>query len=121
MFHSSCRTFCCRWQCPPVTILLPIFTFCFCFSFWSTPLSVLSSTNSLQIHLLSIPPKSDCQKTCCRPLLSGKIHTFTSLSCGMPFSVHIFTLKELGTRCSSDFACMTAGELSSTVTNCLTI
>ena len=30
------------------------------------------------------------QKTCCRPLSGRKIHTFTSLSYGMPFSVHIF-------------------------------
>ena len=30
------------------------------------------------------------QKTCCRPLSSQKIHTFTSLSYGTPFSVHIF-------------------------------
>ena len=31
------------------------------------------------------------QKTCCRPLSSRKIHTFTSLSYRTPFSVHIFT------------------------------
>ena len=55
------------------------------------------------------------QKTCCRPLSSQKIHTFTSLSYGTPFSVHIFTQKELGIRCSRDFACETAGELSSTI------
>ena len=57
------------------------------------------------------------QKTCCRPLLSRKIHTFTSLSYGTPFSLRIFTRKKLGTRCSRDFACATAGELSSTITN----
>ena len=57
------------------------------------------------------------QKTCCRPLSSRKIHTFTSLSYGMPFSIRIFTRKELGTRCSRDFACTIAGELSSTITN----
>ena len=57
------------------------------------------------------------QKTCCRPLSSRKIHTFTSLSYGTPFSIHIFTQKELGTRCSRDIACATAGELSSTITN----
>ena len=57
------------------------------------------------------------QKTCSRPLSSRKIHTFTSLSYGKPFSIHIFTQKELGTRCSRDFACATAGELSSTITN----
>ena len=57
------------------------------------------------------------QKTCCRPLSSQKIHTFTSLSYGKPFSIHVFTGKELGIRCSRDFACATAGELSSTITN----
>ena len=57
------------------------------------------------------------QKTCCRPLSSRKIHTFTSLSYGTPFSICIFTRKELETRCSRDFACSTAGELSSTITN----
>ena len=57
------------------------------------------------------------QKTCCRPLLSRKIHTFTSLSYGTPFSIRIFTRKELGTRCSRDFACTTACELSLTITN----
>ena len=36
---------------------------------------------------------------------------------GTPSGVHIFTRKELWTRCSRDFACTTAGELSSTVTN----
>ena len=56
------------------------------------------------------------QKTCCRPLSSQKIHTFKSLSSGTPF-IHIFTRKKLGTRCSRDFACATAGELSSTITN----
>ena len=56
-----------------------------------------------------------CQKTCCRPLSSRKTHTFTSLSYGTSFSIHIFTRKELGTRCSRDFACSTAGELSSTI------
>ena len=30
------------------------------------------------------------QKTCCRPLLSREIHTFKSLSYGMPFSVSHF-------------------------------
>ena len=40
------------------------------------------------------------QKTCCRFLSSRKIHTFTSLSYGRPFSIHIFTRKELRTRCS---------------------
>ena len=44
-------------------------------------------------------------------------HTFTSLSYGTPFSIRIFTRKKLGTRCSRDFACVTAGELSSTITN----
>ena len=57
------------------------------------------------------------QKTCCRPLSSRKIYTFTSLSYGTPFSIRIFTQKKLGTRCSRDFACATAGELSSTITN----
>ena len=58
------------------------------------------------------------QKTCCRSLSSRKkIHTFTSLSYGRPFSIHIFTQKELGTRCSRDFACANAGELSSTIMN----
>ena len=57
------------------------------------------------------------QKTCCRSLSSRKIHTYTSLSYGRPFSIHIFTRKELGTRCSLDFACVTAGELSSTIIN----
>ena len=46
-----------------------------------------------------------------------KIHTFTSLSYGRSFSIQIFTRKELGTRCSRDFACATAGELSSTIMN----
>ena len=55
------------------------------------------------------------QKTCCRSLSSRKIHTFTRLSYGRSFSIHIFTRKELGTRCSRDFACATAGELSSTI------
>ena len=57
------------------------------------------------------------QKIWCRPLSWRKIHTFTSLSYGVPFSIHIFTRKEVGTRCSSDFACTTAGELLSTITN----
>ena len=57
------------------------------------------------------------QKTCCRSLSSRKIHTFTSLSHGRPFSIHIFTRKELGTRCSRHSACATAGELSSTIMN----
>ena len=57
------------------------------------------------------------QKTCCRPLSSRKIHTFTSLSYGTPFSIRMYTRKKLGTRCSRDFACATAGELSSTITN----
>ncbi len=56
------------------------------------------------------------QKTCSCPLLSRKIHTFTSLSYGTPFSIHIFTREKLGTRCSRDFARATAGELSSTIT-----
>ena len=56
-------------------------------------------------------------KTCCRSLSSRKIHTLTSLSYGTPFSIHIFTQKELGTHCSCDFACVTAGELSSTIMN----
>ena len=30
------------------------------------------------------------QKTCCRPLSSRKIHTFTSSSYGTPFSIHFF-------------------------------
>ena len=46
-----------------------------------------------------------------------KINTFTSLSYGTLFIIHIFTRKELGIRCSRDFACATAGELSSTITN----
>ena len=46
-----------------------------------------------------------------------KIQTFTSLSYGTPFSIRIFTWKKLGTRCSRDFACATAGELSSSITN----
>ena len=57
------------------------------------------------------------QKTCCRSLSSRKIHTFTSLSYGRPFSIYIFTRKEVGTRCSRDFACATAGELFSTIMN----
>ena len=57
------------------------------------------------------------QKTCCRSLSSRKIHTFTSLSYGRPFSIHIFGRKELGTRCSRDFACAPAGKLSSTIMN----
>ena len=57
------------------------------------------------------------QKTCCRPLSSRKIHTFASLSYGKPFCIRIFTWKELGTRCSRDFDCATAGELSWTITN----
>ena len=48
-------------------------------------------------------------------LSSRKIHTFTSLSYGRPFSIHIFRRKELGTRCSRDFVRATAGELSSTI------
>ena len=57
------------------------------------------------------------QKTCCRPLSSRKIHTFTRLFYGTPFSIVIFARKELGTHCSRDFASTTAGELSSTITN----
>ena len=59
------------------------------------------------------------QKTCCRPLSSLKVLTFTSLSYETPFSILIFTRKKLGTRCSRDFACVTAGELSSTITTFL--
>ena len=55
-------------------------------------------------------------KTWCRSLLSRKIHTFKGLWHGTPFSAHIFKRKELGTRCSRDFACATAGELSTTIT-----
>ena len=57
------------------------------------------------------------QKTCCRSLSSRKIRTFTSLSYGRPFSIQIFTRKELETHCSRDFACATAGELLSTIVN----
>ena len=57
------------------------------------------------------------QKTCCRPLSWRKIHTFTSLSYRTPFNIRLFTRKKLETRCSRDFACVTAGELSSTITN----
>ena len=57
------------------------------------------------------------QKTCCRPLLSRKIHLFTSLYYRTPVSIHIFTRKEPGTRCSRDFASATTGEPSSTITN----
>ena len=57
------------------------------------------------------------QKTCYRSLSSRKIHTFTTLSNGTPFSIHIFMRKELGTRCSRDFACATASELSSNIMN----
>ena len=52
---------------------------------------------------VSVRPYSG-QKTCCRPLSSRKIHTFASLSYGTPFCIRIFTRKELGTRCSRDFA-----------------
>ena len=52
------------------------------------------------------------QKTCSRPLSSRKIHTFTSLSYGTPFSIHIFTQKKLGTRCSRDFSSHVGSELS---------
>ena len=57
------------------------------------------------------------QKTCCRPLSSQKSHTFTSLFYGTPFSIRIFTRKKLGTCCSCEFACATAGELSSIIAN----
>ena len=57
------------------------------------------------------------QKICSRLLSSRKIHFFTSLSYGTPFSINLFSRKELGTRCSRDFACATAGELSSTIMN----
>ena len=57
------------------------------------------------------------QKISCRPLSSRKIHTFSSFSYGMPFSICIFTQKKLGTHCSRGFACAAAGELSSTITN----
>ena len=56
-------------------------------------------------------------KTCCCPLSSRKLRPFLSLSYGSPFSIHMFTRKEFGIRCSRDFACVTAGELSSTITN----
>ena len=56
------------------------------------------------------------RKTCCLPLWSQKNHSFTSLSYETPFGIRIFTRKELGTHCSRDFACTTAGELSSTIT-----
>ena len=39
------------------------------------------------------------------------------LAGGTPFRIRIFTRKKLGTHCSRDFACATAGELSSTITN----
>ena len=56
------------------------------------------------------------QKTCCHPLSSRNIHTFTSLSYGpTPFSIHTFMQKKLGTRCYRDFACATASEPSSTI------
>ena len=42
---------------------------------------------------------------------------FIRLSYGTQFSIRIFTRKTIGTRCSRDFACATAGELSSTITN----
>ena len=57
------------------------------------------------------------QKTGCRSLSSRKIHTFTSLSYGTPFSSYIFRRKELGNRCSRDFTCATASELSSAIMN----
>ena len=55
------------------------------------------------------------QKTCSRPLSSRKINTSASLSYGTPFCIDTFTRKELGTRCSFDFACTTTSELSSTI------
>ena len=57
------------------------------------------------------------RKTCCRPLSSRKIYTFTSLSYRTPFNVRIFTRKKLGTPFSRDFAYATAAELSPTITN----
>ena len=58
------------------------------------------------------------QKRCCRLLLSLKIHTFKScLTERHLLFTLFFKRKELGTRCSRDFACATAGELSSTITN----
>ena len=59
----------------------------------------------------------NAQKTCCCSLSSRKIQTSTSLSYGRPFSVYIFTRKEVGTCCSRDFPCATAGKLSSTIMN----
>ena len=50
-------------------------------------------------------------------LLLQNIHTFTSSPYRTLFSTHIFMRKELGIRCSHDFACATAVELSSTITN----
>ena len=50
------------------------------------------------------------QKTCCCPLSSQKIHTFTSLSYGTPFKYSHSKRLELA-------ALVTAGELSSTITN----
>ena len=96
------ETFRCKWQCPPLAILPPIFTFRFRFSFCPSSLPPTLSRFIFRTFLQQI----DYQKTSCRPLSSRKNHTFTSY--GTLFGVHIFTRKELGTRCSRDFARGTA-------------
>ena len=48
-------------------------------------------------------------------MISGPL-SYRSSSLATLFSIYIFTRKELGTRCSRDFARATAGELSSTIT-----
>ena len=73
--------------------------------------------DSFWVSCFGNPWPDSGQETCCRPLSSRKIHTFTSLSYGTPFSIGIFTRKEPGTRSSRDVACTIAGELSSTITN----
>ena len=85
------------------------------FSSLSTRMMIVHDSFSVSCFGNHWPDSS--QKTCCRPLSSRKIHTSTSLSYGRSFIIHIFTRKELGSRCSRDFACATASELSSTIMN----
>ena len=73
--------------------------------------------DSFRSAVLVITDPIAVRKHVCCSLSSQKIHTFTSLSYGMPFSIYIFRWKELGTCCSRDFGCATAGELSSAIMN----
>ena len=57
------------------------------------------------------------QKTCPALFRREKFILLRVCLTGRHLAFAFFTRKEVGTRCSRDFACVTAGELSSTIMN----